>query len=115
MHILIHHDQTAYAKNCFVGESIRIVDDILEYASDNDISSVLFSADFEKAFDPIDYLFLFAVSEKFGVGPNFIHWIRTLYDGAESSVMNNGHSTGYLPLEGPVKGILFQLIFSFLL
>ena len=57
------------------------------------------TADFEKAFDPIGNSFMFAVPEKFGFGPNFIHWIRTLYNGEESSVMNNGHSTGYFPLE----------------
>ena len=47
MHTLIHHDQTAYVKNCFIGESIHLIDDSLEYADDNDIPSILFSADFE--------------------------------------------------------------------
>ena len=64
MHTLIHHDQTAYVKNRFTGESIRLTDDILEYADDNDIPSILFPADFEKAFDSIDYSFMFAVLEK---------------------------------------------------
>ena len=60
---------------------------------------MLFSADFEKSFDSIDRSFICTVLEKFGYGPNFIHWIRTLYNGAERSVMNKGHSTGYFPLE----------------
>ena len=75
MHTLIHYNQTAYAKNCFIGESIRLIDDILEYAGDNDIPGILFSADFEKAFDSIDHSFMLAVLEKFGFGPNFIHWL----------------------------------------
>ena len=37
MHTSIHHDQTAYVKNRFTGESIRLIDDILEYADDNDM------------------------------------------------------------------------------
>ena len=57
---------------------------MLDYADDNDIPSVLFSADFEKPFYSIDHSFLFAVLEKFGFDPNFIHWMRTLYNGAES-------------------------------
>ena len=99
MHTLIHHDQTACVRNHFTGELIRLIDDILEYADDNDIPGILFSADFEKDFNSIDHSFMFAVLEKFGFGPNSIHWIRTLYNGAERSVMNNGHSTGYFPLE----------------
>ena len=95
MHTLIHHDQTV--NNRFIGELIHLIDDILEYADDNDIPSILFSADSEKAFDSIDHSFMFAVLEKFGFDPNFIHWIRTLYNCAESSIMNNGHSTGYFP------------------
>ena len=95
MHTLIHHDQTAYVKNRFIGESIRLIDDILEYTDDNDIPGILFSADFEKAFDSIDHSFMFAVLEKFGFGPNFI-----LYNGAERRVMNNhGNSAGFFSLE----------------
>ena len=118
MHTLIHHYQTACVKNRFIRESIRLIDDILEYANDNDIPGILFSADFEKAFDSIDHSFMFAVLEKFGFGPNFIDWTRTLYyNGAERSVMNNGHSTGYFlsERESPSRGIQFQLISSFLL
>ena len=31
MHEFVHSDQTAYVKDRYIGESIRIVDDILEY------------------------------------------------------------------------------------
>ena len=110
MHTLIHHDQTAYVKNCFIGESICLIDDILEYADANDIPSILFSADFEKAFDSIDHSFKFAVLEKFGLV--LILFIRLeLY----TMVMNNGHSTGFFPLKrgsrqgDPISAYLFIL------
>ena len=60
----------------------------------------IFSADFEKAFDSIDHSFLFAVLESFGFGPDFIQWLRTLFNNAESRVIKNGKSTtGYFRLE----------------
>ena len=69
------------------------------YTDSNDIKALLFSADFEKAFDSIDHCFLFSVLESFGFGSEFLQWVRVLFKNAESCVMNNGYSTGYFPLE----------------
>ena len=92
---IVKCDQTAYVKGRYIGESIRLISDILEYTEENDISGILFSADFEKAFDSIEHAFLFAVLKSFGFGPQFIHWVRTFINNVESCVVNNGHSTGY--------------------
>ena len=99
MHELVHSDQTAYVKDRYIGESIRIVDDILEYTECNEVPRILFLADFEKAFDSIDHTFILLVLEKYGFGPDFINSVKTLFTGAESCVMNNGHSTGYFHLK----------------
>ena len=99
MHELVHSDQTAYVKDRYVSESIRIIDDILEYTECNEVPGILFSADFEKAFDSIDHTFILVVLEKYGFGLDFINSVKTLFTGAESCVMNNGHSTGYFHLK----------------
>ena len=118
---LIHSDQTAYVKDRYIGESVRLISDILEYTDSNDIEAILFSADFEKAFDSIDHSFLFAVLESFGFGPDFIQWVRTLFYNAESCVINNGRSTGYFRLErstrqgDPLLAYLFILALEALL
>ena len=56
---LIHHNQTAYVGNRYIGEASR-VSDILEFTAENEMEAILFSADFEKAFDSIEHSFLFA-------------------------------------------------------
>ena len=96
---IINYDQTAYVRGRYIGESIRLVSDILDCTEENSIGGILFSADFQKAFDSIEHPFLLAVLKSFGLGPQFIHWVRTIFINAESCVMNNGHSTGYFPLE----------------
>ena len=83
----------------YIGESIRLISDILECVDENELSGILFSADFEKAFDSIEYPFIFAALQSFGFGPEFIQWVRTFLKSVESCVLNNGHSTGYFPLE----------------
>ena len=112
---LVHCDQTAYVNNRYIGESNHLISDILEYTNENEIEAILFSADFERVFDSIEHLFLFAVLKSFGFSADFIQWIRTFFNNAESCVINNGNPTGYfLWKEEHVKGILFQHTCSFL-
>ena len=112
---LVHCDQTAHVNNQYIGELNHLISDIIEYTDENENEAILFSADFEKAFDSTERPFLFAVLNSFGFGADFIQWIRTFSNDAESCVMNNGNSTGYFPLkEYRVKGTLFQHVSSFL-
>ena len=112
---IINYDQTAYVRGRHIGESIRLVSDIFDFTEENSIGGILFSADFVKAFDSIEHPFLLAVLKSFGFGTQFIHWVRTIFKNAESCVMNNGHSTGYFPLErgtrqgDPLSAYLFIL------
>ena len=81
---IVKCDQTASVKGRYIGESIRLISDILEYTEENDISGIMFSANFEKAFDSIEHAYLFAFLKSFGFGPQFIQWVRTFLNNAES-------------------------------
>ena len=76
---LIYYDQTAYVKERYIGESIRLVDDLLKYVEEENSDGILFAADIEKAFDSVDHNFIFATLNKFGFGSDFIQWIKTLF------------------------------------
>ena len=91
--------KTAYIKGRYIGESVRLISDILDYTDNSGIEAILFVADFEKALDSIDHTFLFSALKSYGFGPDFIQWVKTLFNNAESSVMNNGQLTGYFPLK----------------
>ena len=112
---MIHSDQTAYVKDRYISEFVRLISAIREYTDVNDIEAILFSADFEKALDSTDHCFMFSVLKSFGFGPDFIQWVRTLFKNSESCVMNNGFSTGYFALEtgtrqgDPLSAYLFIL------
>ena len=96
---LIKADQMAYVKDRYIGESVRLINDMLEYADKNNIEAILFLADFEKAFNSIDHTFILAVLKSYGFGPDFIQWIKSFQNNAESCVMKGGKSTGYFPLQ----------------
>ena len=46
--------------------------------------------DFEKAFDSIEWCFLYKGLEVFNFGPEFIKWVKTFYKNVSSCVINNG-------------------------
>ena len=56
---VILYDQTAYVKRRYIGESIRLIQDFIEYADEMDEEGILFSSDIEKAFDSVDHTFIF--------------------------------------------------------
>ena len=101
---LVHCDQTAYVYNRNIGESVRLINVILEYTDENDIEAILFSADFEKAFDSVEHSFIISTPRAFGFGPDFIQWVKMFFKNVESCVINDGRSSGYFPSkEAPDK------------
>ena len=111
---LVHCDQTAYEYKRNIGESVRLINDIMEYMDENDLEAILFSADFEKAFDSIEYSFIISILRAFGFDPDFIQWVKTFFKNVERCVMNNGRSTGYSPSKRyPTRRPSFCLPFHF--
>ena len=97
-----------------LGNPVRLINDILEYTDENDMETILFSADFEKAFDSIGHSFIISTLKAFGFGPDFIQWVKTFLKNVESCVMNNGRSTGYSPSKRyPTRRPSFCLPFHF--
>ena len=65
---LVSSQQTAYVKNRFIGESGRLISDIIEISSCFNITSFLVTTDIEKAFDSLDHSVLISVLKKFSFG-----------------------------------------------
>ena len=99
---VIYFNQNAFVKGRTIFDSVRTIDDVIEYARYKDIPGILVAIDFEKAFDSLNLNFLFRVLHAFNLGPSSIQWIRVLYNNASSCVMNNGFTTGPLTLR---KGV----------
>ena len=96
---IISHDETPYVKGRYIGKSISLISDILEYNEDSTMGAILFSADLKKAFNSVEHMFIISTLQSFGFGPQFSQSVRTIFQNAESCVMNNGISRGYFPLE----------------
>lgn len=76
---IIHHNQTGYVEERFIGETIWFIYDIMDYTVEENIPGLLIFIDFEKAFDSVEWDFLFKCLEDFNFGSDFLHWIKTFY------------------------------------
>ena len=74
----------AYVKGRNIGESIRLMDDLLEHADKENLDGLIFAADIEKAFDSVEHNFLLATLTRYGFGSDFIQWIKTLFQTARA-------------------------------
>ena len=112
---LIDQRQTAYVKDRFIGESGRLIDDVINICNLKKLEGYLLTIDFEKAFDSLNHKFLIVALKKYGFGDDFLDWIDILLKNQESCVINGGHSTKYFPLErgarqgDPISAYLFVL------
>ena len=112
---LIDARETAYMDERFIGESGRLIDDVLKVCDMQKLSVYLLTVDFEKAFDSLNHNSLIVVLKKYGFGDDFIDWVLILFNSQESCVINGGHSTKYFPLEhgarqgDPISTYLFVL------
>ena len=110
---IISNDQTAYVQGRFIGESTRLISDILEITDSFNIGGYILTADIEKAFDSMDHIFLLAVLKKIGFGNDFIDLIKMLLKDNESCVLNGGVTSKYFSLQrgarqgDPIAAYLF--------
>jgi hypothetical protein len=75
----------------------------LEWAIESELDLVLLLLNFEKAFDRIEWGFLFTAMSKLGFSPKWTKWVSSLYWLASSSVKVNRESGEDFKLSKSVK------------
>ena len=100
---IIHHNQSGFVEDRYIGESVRSIFDLMDFTLKENIPGLMIFIDFHKAFDSIEWNYLVNCLEAFRFGPDFIRWVKTLYKNIQSCVVNNGLTTGYFALEREVR------------
>ena len=77
---IISNDQCAgYIKGKFIGQNIKLTDDITDYCEGKDNNVEILFIDFQKAFDSLEINFLEKCLFKIGFGNSFTNWVKTTY------------------------------------
>ena len=100
---IIHPNQTGYVKDRFIGETIQSIYHVMDFTVKENIPGLMLFIDFQKAFDRVEWEFLFKCLEAFNFGTDFLHWVRVFYKNIQSSILNNGMTSNFFTLERGVR------------
>ena len=100
---IIHTDQKGCIPGRYIGENIRMIDDLLFEIENQCPSSVMMQLDQEKAFDRVEWKWLFESLKRFNFGDNFIRNLKTLYKNSQSCVITNGYQSEYFSITRGIR------------
>ena len=102
LHLVVERDQTCGVPGRYIGENVSLLRDLVDFTSESDSPAAILSLDQEKAFDRVDWAFMFNTLGRMGFGPSFIRWVRLLYTNVRSCVLINGYCS---PVFYPSRGV----------
>ena len=112
---IISGDQTGFIRGRQLSSNIRRLLNIVMSKSNSQEAEMVISMDAEKAFDRVEWGYLFSVLNKFGFGQRYISWIQLLYSAPTASVTTNSTQSKFFPLQRgcrqgcPLSPLLFAI------
>ena len=100
---LVNIDQTCGVPGRSITDNLHLIKNVIQYVNDKYLPAAILSLDQAKAFDRVSHSFLFSALEAYGFGPEFIRWIKLLYNDVESQVLVNGYFTDKFPVLRSVR------------
>lgn len=99
MNTLISDAQSAFIKGRQISDCILLASEVYHCLKLRKNKGVIFKVDFEKAFDCINWDFLFKVMEKMNFDMKWINWIKTMFSTSTISMLVNGVPTNEFSLK----------------
>ena len=89
---LIDDDQAGFISNRYIGD-IWLIYGLINYLNQKGLPGLPLCPDFEKAFDSLDWQFMFTVLKSVGSGNDVCRWVETFYKDIKATVIVNGQIT----------------------
>ena len=113
---LVNVDQTGFIQNRSLSDNVRRLLNIIHCAKSMENPVIAISLDAEKAFDRVEWHFLFAVLKKMNFSPNILRLIRILYLNPTAMIQTNTVISTPVPLSHgtrqgcPLSPLIFALV-----
>ena len=112
---IVSTDQNGFIKGRNISYNIRLIQDIIDYAEKFEVNGAILFLDFAKAFDTVEWDYMFKTLTHFGFQNSFMKWVRTLYTDITCKIYNNGwlssplHITRGIRQGCPLSALLFVI------
>ncbi|KAF1316448.1 putative Pollike protein, partial [Globisporangium splendens] len=108
---LIHADQKAFVKGRSIHHHIRFLADLQDLVTARDEEAYAMFLDFEKAYDRVNWDYVFQVLDRMGCGGAFSDWVKLLYTSPQAHLLINGHiQPAICPTRGVKQGDLLSVL-----
>ncbi|KAF1336049.1 putative Pollike protein, partial [Globisporangium splendens] len=113
---LIHADQKAFAKGRSIHHHVRFLADVQDLVTARDEEAYAMFLDFEKAYDRVNWDYMFQVLDRMGCGGAFSDWVKLLCTSLQAHLLINGHiQPAICPTRGvkqgdPLSALLFLVV-----
>ena len=118
---LVHPNQNGFVPGGNIFFSSHTIRDIIFYCKKENLDLILLALDYTKAFDSIDFGFIFKTFETFNFGEKYQSWLKTIYTNGKSCISNNGNLSETFDIErstrqgDPISPLVFILGLELLL
>lgn len=115
MTLLCHCDQTGFIRTRIASDNTRRLLHLINYASGIDSPAAVLSLDALKAFDRLEWPYLWYTLRRLGFGDSYIKWIKVLYADPVAQVMSGRQVSQPFPVSRgsrqgcPLSPLLFAL------
>ena len=100
---VIHEDQVGFKAGSYIGQTIQMLNDIINYTTVHKVPGFIVSLDIEKAFDSVEWEYLDKTMVAFGLSPRFIKWVQILRRNTAIKILNNGWVTNPMNITKGLK------------
>jgi exonuclease III len=100
---IISTDQSGFVKGRYIGCNIQRIQNTIELCKKLKKNGTLVNIDFEKAFDTIEWQFIYKALEVLNYPDQLIQWIKSIYKNIETCIINNGNTSEYFYPERGVR------------
>ena len=90
IHQVFSEDQTGFIRNLHSFSNIRRLLNVIHSPVSGETPEMVISLDAEKAFDRVEWPYLFRRLEKFCFGSKFVAWVKLFYSSPRASVVTDG-------------------------
>ena len=116
LEFLIDHTQSGFVKGRYIGESTRLVYDLMQITEERSIPGLIVSIDFQKAFDSISWNFMYKTLKYIGFKDELVSWIKLFNREIKASVLQCGFLSEPIEIErgcrqgDPISPYLFIIV-----